>query len=233
MPYISKLPISTVYPEAKTSLELWEYISKNSIPVGFRDLPHPLVRTDKMKPHKALIVTGVLSTGCLRIRRKDSKGINASGDRVLTVRPSQLGLLVFEDHFNKQTKGEEAQVKTEEAQKNIAHALAIPKTPSKVATATVTGIKYDSDKLEFSLLPKGVLQPVLRVLSFGKKKYAADNWQRVDNSKERYYNALQRHLTQWWEGEKTDPETGENHLAHAACCVFFLLWFDNQTTGKS
>lgn len=97
----------------------------------------------------------------------------------------------------------------------------------------VIGVKYDGDKPEFSLLPKGVLQPVLRVLGFGKKKYAADNWQRVDNARERYYNAMQRHITSWWEGEAADPETGENHLAHAACCILFLLWFDNQTTGKS
>ena len=103
---------------------------------------------------------------------------------------------------------------------------------SEVVAQPVTGIKFDSDKLEFSLLPKGVLQPILRVLGFGKKKYAADNWQRVDNARERYFNAIQRHLTSWWEGEKTDPETGENHLAHAACCILFLLWFDNQTTGK-
>jgi ribosomal protein L32 len=27
----------------------------------------------------------------------------------------------------------------------------------------------------------------------------------------------------WWGGEQRDPETGENHLAHAICCVAFLL----------
>lgn len=94
------------------------------------------------------------------------------------------------------------------------------------------GVKYDSDKLEYSLLPKGVLTPILKVLSFGKKKYAADNWMKVDNPKERYYNAMQRHINQWWEGEKYDSETGENHLAHAACCLMFLLWFENKEDGN-
>lgn len=94
------------------------------------------------------------------------------------------------------------------------------------------GVKYDSDKLEYSLLPKGVLTSILKVLSFGKKKYAADNWMKVDNPKERYYNAMQRHITQWWEGEKYDSETGENHLAHAACCLMFLLWFENKEDGN-
>lgn len=117
--------------------------------------------------------------------------------------------------------------------KTISYSQALSKTDAltKAIPLGSLGLKFDSDKLEFSLLPKGVLQPIIRVLGFGKKKYAADNWQRVDNARERYYNAIQRHMTSWWEGEKTDPETGENHLAHAACCILFLLWFDNQT-GK-
>lgn len=90
------------------------------------------------------------------------------------------------------------------------------------------GVKYDSDKLEYSLLPKGVLNKVVNILGFGSKKYAKDNWMKVDNPKERYYNAAQRHINQWWEGEKYDSETGENHLAHAICCLMFMLWFDNQ-----
>lgn len=90
------------------------------------------------------------------------------------------------------------------------------------------GVKYDSDKLEYSLLPKGVLNKVVNVLGFGSKKYAKDNWMKVDNPKERYYNAAQRHINQWWESEKNDSETGENHLAHAICCLMFMLWFDNQ-----
>lgn len=88
------------------------------------------------------------------------------------------------------------------------------------------GVKYDGDKLEYSLVPKGVINKVVKVLGFGAKKYAKDNWRYVDNAKERYYNAGMRHLNQWWEGEKNDPETGENHLAHAMCCLIFLLAFD-------
>lgn len=90
------------------------------------------------------------------------------------------------------------------------------------------GVKYDSEKPQYSLLPKGVLNKVINVLGFGSKKYAKDNWMKVDNPKERYYNAAQRHITQWWEGEKFDKETGENHLAHAICCLMFMLWFDNK-----
>ena len=56
----------------------------------------------------------------------------------------------------------------------------------------------------------------------------ADNWQKVDNAEERYYNAAMRHIDSWWNGEKCDPETGSHHLAHAATNLFFLMWFDNK-----
>jgi hypothetical protein len=63
---------------------------------------------------------------------------------------------------------------------------------------------------------------------FGKKKYGANNWMKLENAPERYYNALMRHMTAWWGGESIDPESGYSHLAHAGCCLIFLLWFEEQ-----
>lgn len=93
-------------------------------------------------------------------------------------------------------------------------------------TAQEAGMKYDSDKPRYSLLPKGAVNAVIDVLEFGAKKYEADNWQKVDNAKERYYNAAMRHIDKWWNGEKHDPETNIHHLAHASTNLFFLMWFD-------
>lgn len=50
-----------------------------------------------------------------------------------------------------------------------------------------------------------------------------NNWRRVEGRRERYFAAAMRHLWAWWTGEERDAETGESHLAHAACCVLFLL----------
>jgi hypothetical protein len=91
-----------------------------------------------------------------------------------------------------------------------------------------SGMKFDSNKPRHSLLPKGAVNSVIKVLEFGAKKYDADNWQKVDNAEERYYNAAMRHIDSWWNGEKCDPETGSHHLAHAATNLFFLMWFDNK-----
>lgn len=88
------------------------------------------------------------------------------------------------------------------------------------------GMKYDNDKPRHSLLPKGTVNAVIDVLEFGAKKYEVNNWQKVDNAKERYYNAAMRHIDRWWNGEKHDPETNIHHLAHAATSLFFLIWFD-------
>jgi hypothetical protein len=39
----------------------------------------------------------------------------------------------------------------------------------------------------------------------------------------RPFGACMRHLWAWWRKENLDPETGLPHLAHAACCILFLL----------
>lgn len=85
------------------------------------------------------------------------------------------------------------------------------------------GQKFDNDKLRFSLIPKGVLPQVIRVLEFGAKKYSEGNWQNVENARTRYFDAAHRHIDAWWAGESVDTETGESHLAHATCCLMFLL----------
>ena len=91
-----------------------------------------------------------------------------------------------------------------------------------------TGRKDDKAKPRWDLLPVGPVREVVDVLTLGAEKYADNNWQIVPNSRCRYYAAALRHLTAWWEGERHDPETGKSHLAHAACCLLFLLWFDKE-----
>lgn len=92
--------------------------------------------------------------------------------------------------------------------------------------ATTGGRKFDGNKLEYGLIPPLALKEMVRVLTFGAQKYERDNWKVVPDSKRRYFDALQRHLWAWKEGEKLDPESNIHHLAHAACCLFFLYEHD-------
>ena len=68
-----------------------------------------------------------------------------------------------------------------------------------------------------------------RVLAAGAEKYAAGNWRLGAAYSDRYASA-QRHLLAWASGEDCDPETGENHLHHAATCLQILAYW--QLSGR-
>lgn len=84
------------------------------------------------------------------------------------------------------------------------------------------GTKFDQDKPDLSLLSSIAIEQIAMVLNFGKKKYAAHNW-RKGISYSRLLAALLRHIFAFLRGEDKDPESGLSHLAHAGCCVMFLL----------
>jgi hypothetical protein len=92
------------------------------------------------------------------------------------------------------------------------------------------GVKYDGKKLRYSLLPLDSLQEVVKVLEFGAKKYAPDNWKYVDDAEARYWDAAMRHIVAYKLEDKADSETGLSHLAHAICCLLFLINFDKSET---
>lgn len=91
------------------------------------------------------------------------------------------------------------------------------------------GRKDDQGKLEWSLLPVQSLTYVVKVMMFGKQKYARDNWKNVLNAQERYSDAALRHLMAVISGEWLDKESKLPHLAHCVCCCLFLLWLWDNT----
>ena len=91
--------------------------------------------------------------------------------------------------------------------------------------------KGDSGKLKWSLLPFEELKDVVKVLMHGAEKYSADNWKKCDDVT-RYKDALMRHVVAYVSGDKTDPEFGLPHLAHAICNCLFLMWFDSHKEDR-
>lgn len=85
-----------------------------------------------------------------------------------------------------------------------------------------SGIKFDSEKPDYSLIPPHALEELVNVLTYGKNKYARDNWQVLDDGYRRYFAAAQRHIWAIHRGETHDPESGFHHAAHAAACLFFI-----------
>lgn len=88
---------------------------------------------------------------------------------------------------------------------------------------SMVGAKFDSDKDEWHLLPNNALRFVIRVLMFGKNKYTESGWREVPDAKKRYLNAAMRHITAVIDGQWVDEESKLPHLAHAACCLLFIL----------
>lgn len=88
------------------------------------------------------------------------------------------------------------------------------------------GKKFDGGKTRWALLPWKAAAKVVEVLEFGAKKYGPNNWQSLENGVERYNEAAIRHISARMQGEKSDPETGLPHLAHAGCCILFALFID-------
>lgn len=100
--------------------------------------------------------------------------------------------------------------------------------PPKRPPVPIEGRKDDAGKPRWSLIPWASMREVLGVLEYGARKYDVDNWQRVPDARQRYFDAGMRHMLAWWQGERKDPESGWHHLAHAACCMLFLIWCDDQ-----
>ena len=93
--------------------------------------------------------------------------------------------------------------------------------PHSLPTA---GIKHYENKRRLDLVPISPLLDWAEVLTMGAKKYADRNWEKGLIWSRCYADAL-RHLTSWWDGEDTDPESGLSHLAHVMCNISFLLEF--------
>lgn len=82
----------------------------------------------------------------------------------------------------------------------------------------------------------GALDPLAlivigRVAGMGAEKYAAFNYLRgYDWSLS--FNAMMRHALLFWSGEDRDPESGLNHMAHAAWMALSLVSFSERGLGS-
>ena len=78
----------------------------------------------------------------------------------------------------------------------------------------------------FSGFSKALIE-VGKVGTFGAEKYTPNGWVSVPNAKERYTDAMYRHLLAEQTGELWDKESNLFHAAHAAwnalACLELLL----------
>lgn len=88
----------------------------------------------------------------------------------------------------------------------------------------MNGIKYDKNKprlYDFLYDFKDVILELSKIYEFGTNKYGRSNWKAVENGKERFENAMIRHLM----SVGKDEETNINHQSHVAYNALMRLYF--------
>lgn len=96
----------------------------------------------------------------------------------------------------------------------------------------VCGTKHDGGKPKIHLIPFGPLKALAKLYEIGCSKYGFENWKGGFDDN-RLWDAAQRHLWAWKEGQKKDPETGMSHLVHAAWNVITLIYQDQKREATS
>ncbi len=89
------------------------------------------------------------------------------------------------------------------------------------------GTKFDTGKNRLELIPPEAIEALGQVLTFGAEKYDDRNWEKGINYS-RVYGAALRHMNAWFDPRYSslDNETKLSHLAHALCCISFLLTYE-------
>lgn len=93
----------------------------------------------------------------------------------------------------------------------------------------ISGVKDDAGKQMAGLMVRdfaNALGAVADVTTFGAQKYAPSNWLHVHGARDRYTDALFRHLLARARGEIIDNESGLSHLSHAAWNILALIELD-------
>lgn len=85
-------------------------------------------------------------------------------------------------------------------------------------------------KAPLGLVPPALVIETAPALANGAKKYGAYNWRTKAVKLSVYLEAAQRHLLAAQDGEEVAPDSGIDHLSHAAACLAII--FDARAMGK-
>jgi hypothetical protein len=86
----------------------------------------------------------------------------------------------------------------------------------------VRGLRYNTGKTLYNLIPPYPLEQIAKVFTRGAQKYAPHNWRKGMPWSE-VEGSLMRHLEAYRAGEDFDEESGLYHMAHVAVNAIFLI----------
>ena len=77
-------------------------------------------------------------------------------------------------------------------------------------------------KTPFSTMSAPVFAEVGLAMLEGARKYGRHNFRETGVLASVYYDATLRHMTDWWEGEDIDPDSGLSHVTKAIASLMVL-----------
>lgn len=96
----------------------------------------------------------------------------------------------------------------------------------KYETGLVDGnpkTRIGSTKPPVSAIPPVAILQLGQAMKDGRTKYGPMNWRDDPVTASVYYDAAQRHVMSWWDGEDYAADSGVHHLAHAMACFAIVL----------
>lgn len=91
---------------------------------------------------------------------------------------------------------------------------------------TLKALRYNDGKPQWSLVHFPSLEPMVRVLEYGAKKYEPENWKQPMDKKQILDSAM-RHLIRLLEGHETDDESRLPEVGHLMCNLLFYSYHSN------
>ena len=92
--------------------------------------------------------------------------------------------------------------------------------------------RYNRGKLQWSMVDFKAFEPMVKVLEFGAKKYARDNWRKGLIPRQILESSL-RHIFSLLQGEENDPDSGLPHIGHLMCNDMFYSYFTQVNPGAA
>jgi hypothetical protein len=101
----------------------------------------------------------------------------------------------------------------------------------EVRVVSETGGEKGQKDVRLHALPWESIAELGRVFTFGESKYDDYNY-RKGYDWSLTFDAMVRHIWQFWSGEDRDNESGLHHMAHAAWHALVLLFFSLTERGR-
>lgn len=98
-------------------------------------------------------------------------------------------------------------------------------------------VKYNQEKIDYSLVDAFAYEDLAKCLTFGAKKYSKNNW--IKGDIDTYIAALERHLSDIKKAVQTgdtsyciDKDSGMQHGSNLLCNAMFIHYFIRKELDK-